>query len=102
MQRNNRSHSVFCHSVVDTFLNRVPQGETYELRTIKRALFHGYFIYYFKMDPSTMTGDEIVITGISGKFPNSENVNIFQKNLLDMVDCITDENPRWSLGKLKR
>ncbi|XP_033219715.1 fatty acid synthase-like isoform X2 [Belonocnema kinseyi] len=46
------------------------------------------------MDPSTMTGNEIVITGIAGRFPNSENVNILQKNLLDMVDCVTDE-PRW-------
>lgn len=53
------------------------------------------------MDPSTMTGDEIVITGISGKFPNSENVKIFQENLLNMVDCVTNGDPRWTLGKSK-
>lgn len=49
-----------------------------------------------------MTGDEIVITGISGKFPNSENVTIFQENISNMVDCITNDDPRWSLGKPKR
>lgn len=29
--------------------------------------------------------DEIVITGISGKFPNSENVEEFAKNLYNKV-----------------
>lgn len=46
-----------------------------------------------------MTGDEIVITGISGKFPNSENIQMLQHNLLNMVDCVTDEKPRWQCGK---
>ena len=50
------------------------------------------------MDFSTMSGDEIVISGISGKFPNSANVKMFQKNLLTMVDCVTDDEPRWTCG----
>ncbi|XP_033218585.1 fatty acid synthase-like [Belonocnema kinseyi] len=49
------------------------------------------------MDPSSMTGDEIVISGISGKFPNSENVKEFQKNLLSKVDCVTDAQTRWDI-----
>ena len=50
------------------------------------------------MDPSTMTGEEIVITGISGRFPNSENVQILQNNLLNMIDCVTEEDARWTIS----
>lgn len=44
-------------------------------------------------------GDEIVITGISGKFPNSENVQMLQHNLLNKIDCVNNENPRWECSK---
>ncbi|XP_043469511.1 fatty acid synthase-like [Leptopilina heterotoma] len=47
------------------------------------------------MEP-IMTGDEIVISGISGKFPNSENVNKLQNNLLNKIDCVTDSKVRWN------
>lgn len=36
-----------------------------------------------------------MITGISGKFPNSENVQMLQHNLLNKIDCVNNENPRW-------
>ncbi|XP_051172618.1 fatty acid synthase-like [Leptopilina boulardi] len=42
-----------------------------------------------------MTGDEIVISGISGKFPSSENINELQKNLLNKTDCVTVSKARW-------
>ncbi|XP_051173561.1 fatty acid synthase-like [Leptopilina boulardi] len=42
-----------------------------------------------------MTGDEIVISGIAGKFPNCENIKELQKNLLNQADCVTDSNARW-------
>lgn len=32
--------------------------------------------------------DEIVITGISGKFPNAENVSEFAKNLYNKVNSM--------------
>lgn len=45
-----------------------------------------------------MTGDEIVISGISGRFPNSENFNELQNNLLHKIDCVDDCNTRWDCG----
>lgn len=45
-----------------------------------------------------MSGDEIVITGISGRFPNSENINDFQQKLLNMENMLSDKNPKWRTG----
>lgn len=42
-----------------------------------------------------MTGDEIVISGIVGKFPNCDNIEEIQNNLLNKMDCITDSKTRW-------
>lgn len=47
------------------------------------------------MDP----GDEIVISGIAGRFPESNNMRHFQENLMNQVDLITDDDRRWKLGK---
>lgn len=44
-------------------------------------------------------GEEIVISGISGRFPESRNMKHFQENLFNKVDLITDEARRWTLGK---
>ncbi|XP_051174729.1 fatty acid synthase-like [Leptopilina boulardi] len=44
---------------------------------------------------SKLTGHEIVISGIAGKFPNSDNINELQKNLLNKIDCIGDCKARW-------
>lgn len=46
-----------------------------------------------------MMGDEIVISGIAGKFPNSENIKELQKNLLNKTNCISDSKIRWDIGK---
>lgn len=43
-------------------------------------------------------GDEIVISGIGGRFPESRNVEILKKNLLDKKDLVTDDDRRWKLG----
>lgn len=43
-------------------------------------------------------GEEIVISGIAGRFPNSDNVEEFKNNLLNKVDLITDDDRRWKLG----
>lgn len=43
-------------------------------------------------------GEEIVISGISGRFPDSDNVEELKKNLLNKVDLISDDNRRWRLG----
>jgi len=44
-------------------------------------------------------GEEIVISGIAGRFPNSDNVEVLKKNLFNKVDLITDDDRRWKLGR---
>ncbi|GAB0094756.1 Fatty acid synthase [Sergentomyia squamirostris] len=39
--------------------------------------------------------EEIIITGISGRFPNSDNIGELAKNLYNKVDLIDDEERRW-------
>ncbi|XP_053598737.1 fatty acid synthase [Microplitis demolitor] len=45
------------------------------------------------MDP----GEEIVISGIAGRFPESDNMRHFQENLFNKVDLVTDDDRRWKL-----
>lgn len=40
-------------------------------------------------------GDDIVISGMSGKFPNSKNVSEYEYNLYNKVDMIDDDERRW-------
>ncbi|XP_051160333.1 fatty acid synthase-like [Leptopilina boulardi] len=47
------------------------------------------------MEPK-LTGDEIVISGIAGRFPNSDNINELQNNLLNKIDCVGNSKPRWN------
>jgi fatty acid synthase len=51
-------------------------------------------------DTSVPTGDDIVITGIAGCFPESENVYQFRDNLFNKVDMVTEVDQRWKLGEL--
>lgn len=39
--------------------------------------------------------DEIVISGISGRFPNSDNMREFSTKLYNKVDMVDDEETRW-------
>jgi fatty acid synthase, animal type len=39
--------------------------------------------------------DEIVISGIAGRFPNSDNVDHFADNLYNKVDMVDDDERRW-------
>lgn len=43
--------------------------------------------------------NKVVISGISGRFPNSNNITELQNNLLNKVDCTTTEHKRWVIGK---
>lgn len=45
-----------------------------------------------------MRGADVVISGISGRFPESENVAEFAKNLYNHVDLITEDDRRWTPG----
>lgn len=40
-----------------------------------------------KDETNSLSGEEVVISGISGVFPNSDNVVDFMNNLYDKVMC---------------
>uniref|UniRef100_A0A8D8PNC5 Fatty acid synthase n=1 Tax=Cacopsylla melanoneura TaxID=428564 RepID=A0A8D8PNC5_9HEMI len=42
--------------------------------------------------------DEIVITGFSGRLPQSQNIDEFRQQLFDGIDLITDDETRWPAG----
>lgn len=44
--------------------------------------------------------DEIVIAGISGRLPESNNLEEFWENLINGVDMVTEDNRRWTPGKI--
>ncbi|KOC65238.1 Fatty acid synthase [Habropoda laboriosa] len=45
----------------------------------------------------TEPGEEVVITGLSGRFPASDNVIQLKNNLMNKVDLITENYSRWRL-----
>lgn len=47
---------------------------------------------------SAEPGEEVVITGISGFYPDSDNVTDFAEKLFNKVDLISDDDRRWKLG----
>ncbi|CAD6237321.1 GSCOCG00002249001-RA-CDS, partial [Cotesia congregata] len=42
-------------------------------------------------------GEEIVISGFTGRFPESDNLKIFQENLFNKKNLITKDHRRWDL-----
>uniref|UniRef100_A0A2K5Q2X1 Fatty acid synthase n=2 Tax=Cebus imitator TaxID=2715852 RepID=A0A2K5Q2X1_CEBIM len=44
------------------------------------------------------TMEEVVIAGMSGKLPESENLQEFWDNLIGGVDMVTDDDRRWKAG----
>ncbi|XP_071034019.1 fatty acid synthase [Parasteatoda tepidariorum] len=45
-----------------------------------------------------MMDSEVVITGISGRFPESDSIAEFSDNLFNKVDLLTEDNRRWEPG----
>lgn len=43
---------------------------------------------------------EVVISGVGGKFPMSENIEELRKNLNNKVNMVTESDCRWNKGKL--
>lgn len=43
--------------------------------------------------------DEVVISGISGRLPESNSIAEFRENLFAGVDMVTDDDRRWPAGK---
>ncbi|XP_055853304.1 fatty acid synthase-like [Episyrphus balteatus] len=49
---------------------------------------------YYRSHPSSK-GDEIVISGMSGQFPKSDNIGEYRQNLYDKVDMLEEAEKRW-------
>lgn len=43
--------------------------------------------------------DEIVVAGISGRFPESDHMDEFADNLYAKKDMITEDDRRWRAGQ---
>lgn len=44
-------------------------------------------------------GEDIVISGVSGRFPEADSINEFAENLFNKVDMITLDDRRWPTGQ---
>lgn len=40
--------------------------------------------------------EEIVISGITGRFPNSDNIKEFQDNIFNKIDLGSSDHQRWT------
>ncbi|CAL1678238.1 unnamed protein product [Lasius platythorax] len=40
--------------------------------------------------------EEIVISGIAGRFPNSNNIKEYQENIFNKMDLGSDDHQRWT------
>jgi acyl transferase domain-containing protein len=45
-------------------------------------------------------GEEVVISGMSGRFPESDSTDEFANNLYNKVDMITEDDRRWPTGEI--
>ena len=54
----------------------------------------------FSANNNWKADDEIVISGVSGKFPESDNINQLKDNLFNHVDMVTQDDRRWPQGML--
>jgi len=44
---------------------------------------------------------EVVISGLSGRFPESDNIAEFRQHLINGDDMITEDDRRWEPGEMK-
>ncbi|XP_015179002.1 PREDICTED: fatty acid synthase [Polistes dominula] len=51
---------------------------------------------YFKYEIPE-PGEEVVVSGISGRYPESNSVEELKEKIFNYEDCITDDDRRWSL-----
>ena len=45
-----------------------------------------------------MCDNDIVISGMGARLPESDNTNEFWKNLFEGIDCVTTSDDRWPNG----
>ncbi|KAG7203844.1 hypothetical protein KM043_017900 [Ampulex compressa] len=41
-------------------------------------------------------GEEVVITGVAGRFPECDNMRVLERKLMDKVDLVTSDDRRWT------
>jgi len=44
---------------------------------------------------------EVVISGLSGRLPESDNIAEFREHLINAEDMVTEDDRRWEPGELK-
>ena len=52
------------------------------------------------MNEKGESDDDVVFTGISGRLPESENIDEFRSHLINGEDMVTDDDRRWQPGTL--
>jgi hypothetical protein len=50
--------------------------------------------------PKFEVTEDIVISGIAGRFPESDNIDEFAENLFKNIDMVTLDDRRWPIGKI--
>lgn len=53
-----------------------------------------------KMEDSSESKDQVVISGMSGRLPQSDSIDEFAYNLYNGIDMVTDGGCRWPPGKI--
>ena len=49
-----------------------------------------------------MCEEDVIISGIGCRLPESDNLNEFRDNLMNHKDMVTDDGRRWTPGNLSR
>ena len=44
------------------------------------------------------SGEAIVISGIAGRFPHSDNMDQLRENLFNKIDLVKADHNRWKMG----
>jgi len=47
---------------------------------------------------NSIDSEDIVISGIAGRFPNSDNMNHLRENLFNKVNLVRADHGRWKIG----
>ncbi|XP_053963784.1 fatty acid synthase [Anastrepha ludens] len=72
-----------------------PQKETQQSKLSEsQDVASKKFKKFSRSFPET-AGDDIVISGMAGKFPNSHNIEEYEYNLYNKIDMVDDDERRW-------
>lgn len=49
--------------------------------------------------PNWCMTEDIVVSGMSGRFPESDSIEEFEHNLYNQIDMVVEDERRWPFGK---